>query len=250
MKALVTGASSGIGRDIALYLDSLGYKLILVGRNYEALEEVRSTCRIAKVITCDLSKLEEVYRLYNEVKREKITLLVNNAGFGLFGDFNKTDLEIELEMIAVNITAVHILTKLFLRDFTKNKKGQILNVASAAGFMAGPGLNTYYATKNYVLKLTLGIYEELRRQKSNIKISCLCPGPVDTNFQDRAGGEFKGNDLSSEYVAKYAVDKMLKNKLIIVPSFRMKIGLFLTRIIPIKLHLKIVYNIQKKRDKY
>ena len=246
-KALVTGASSGIGRDIALYLDSLGYKLILIGRNIEALEDVQSSCKSAKIIICDLSKLEEVYQLYNQVKKENITLLVNNAGFGLFGDFNKTDIDIELEMINVNIIAVHLLTKLFLKDFIKKDKGRILNVASSAGFLPGPRMSTYYGTKNYVLKISLAIYEELRKKKSNVKINCLCPGPVVTNFQKRAGVSFTPKNLSSEYVAKYAVDKMLKDKLIIIPSFRMKLNLFVLRFIPTKILLKIVYNVQKEK---
>ena len=109
--------------------------------------------------------------------------MLNNAGFGAFGEFNSTSLEKELDMINVNIKAVHILTKLFLKDFIKKDKGYILNVASIAAFQAGPLMATYYSSKAYVLRLTLSIYEELRRLKSNVKVSVLCPGPVDTNFK-------------------------------------------------------------------
>jgi len=249
VKALVTGASSGIGRDIALYLNSLGYKLILVGRDYEALEEVRSNCQIAKIITCDLSRLEEVYHLYNQVKEENIDLLVNNAGFGLFGYFNETKLTSELEMINVNVTAYHVLTKLFLKDFMEKDAGYILNVASAAGFMSGPYMGAYYASKNYIVALTSAIYEDIRRQKKDVQISCLCPGPVDTDFNNRAGGYFSTGSLSSKYVAKYAVDKMLKGKLIIIPGLQMKMMVFLTRFLPRKLMLKIIYQIQKNKTK-
>ena len=152
-------------------------------------------------------------------------------------------------MIDVNIKCVHILTKLFLQEFVKKDKGRILNVASSAGFMAGPRLNTYYATKNYVLKFTMAIYEELRRMKSNVHISALCPGPVNTEFNRVAKGKFELKGLSSEYVAKYAIDKSLKNKLLIVPGTIMKIGVFMTRLVPYKLLLRITYGIQKRKEK-
>jgi short-subunit dehydrogenase len=249
MKALITGASSGIGRDIAIYLDSLGYELILEKKKKKLLEEVKELTNSSKIIICDLTHEEEVYRLYEKTKYEDIDLLVNNAGYGLFGYFNETCLDNELDMINVNIKAVHILTKLFLVDFKARDSGYILNVASAAGFMAGPYLGTYYATKNYVLKLTMAISMELKKQKSNVFISALCPGPVDTNFNKRAGGNFKAKPLSSEYVAKYAIKKLFKKKLIIIPSFRMKLGVFMTRLLPYKLQLRITYKIQKNKNK-
>ncbi len=249
MKALITGASSGIGESMSYYLESLGYDLILVATNKQKLEAVAKKIKTdTKIIKCDLRYEEEVFKLYEETKDENIDLLINNAGFGLFGDFDKTDLDRELEMIEVNIKAVHILTKLFLKDFIKKDSGHILNVASSAGFMAGPHLDTYYATKNYVLKLTLGIYEELRRIKSNVHISALCPGPVDTNFNKTAKGYFKINGADKDFVAKYAIDKTLKNKLIIIPTLKMKLAIFGYRFLPTKLLLKITYNIQKRKS--
>lgn len=246
-KALITGASSGIGRDMVRYLNSLNYELILVGRNNDKLNALKKDCQKASVIICDLSSKEEVYKLYLKTKNKNIDILINNAGFGLFGFFNETDLETELKMINVNVIATHMLTKIFLKDFMKKNKGRILNVSSSAGFMAGPYLNTYYATKNYSLKLTLAIYEELRKQNSDVKVSVLCPGPVNTNFNNVAGGSFNVKGLSSNYVAKYAIDQMFKNKLIIIPTFKMKIVIFLTKIIPIKTLLKITYKIQKNK---
>lgn len=249
MKALITGASSGIGRDMAHYLNDLGYDLILVGQNMEKLKEVSSSCHNAVAISLDLSKEENVYKLYKQVKDENIDFFINNAGFGLFGFFNETDLDKELKMIDVNIRAVHILTKLFLKDFIQKDKGYILNVASSAGFLAGPYLSTYYATKNYVLKLTMAINEELRVKKSNVQISALCPGPVNTNFNKIAGGHFNTTSLSSCYVAKYGVDQTLKKKMIIIPSFKMKATIFLGRFVPYRLLLKITYKIQKNKTK-
>jgi short-subunit dehydrogenase len=150
-------------------------------------------------------------------------------------------------MVDLNIKTVHILTKLFLKDFKKKDKGYILNVSSSAAFQAGPLMSTYYATKAYVLRLTTAIYEELRRDKSNVVVSVLCPGPVKTNFNRVANVKFELKSVSSEYVAKYAIDKMLKKKLIIIPTFYMKIIIFFNRLLPIKTMLKIAYNIQKKK---
>ena len=144
MKALVTGASSGIGLEIAKYLGSLGYDLVLVSRNILEIKEKFPTK--VELISMDLTKEEDCYQLYK--KYPDIDILVNNAGFGLFGMFNETDLDRELEMIDLNVKAVHILTKLYVQEFEKRDRGRILNVASIAGFMPGPLMSTYYATKN------------------------------------------------------------------------------------------------------
>lgn len=230
-------------------MKDLGYDLILTASDENRLAKVaKNIGGKVETIACDLRYEEEVYKLYDKVKDENIDILINNAGFGLFGDFVKTDLDRELEMIEVNIKAVHILTKLFLRDFYERDSGFILNVASSAGFMAGPHLDTYYATKNYCLKLTLGIYEELRRTKSNVHISALCPGPVDTNFNRVAKGIFKIKGANKDYVAKYGIDKMLKGKLIIIPTFKMKMTIFFQKFIPTKLLLRITYKIQKRKS--
>lgn len=250
MKALITGGSSGIGRDMAYYLSNKGIDLILVGRNIDALNSVKDKCKTnVEVIDMDLSIQDNVYKLYDLTKDKDIDILINNAGFGLFGNFIDTDLSRELNMINLNIVAVHILTKLFLIDFVNKNKGYILNVASSAGFMAGPKLSTYYSTKNYVLKETLAIYEELRHMNSNVKISILCPGPVETNFNNIAGGSFNTKSATSEYVAKYAIDKMFKNKLIIIPTLRIKLAIFMTRLVPTKLLLRINYHIQNVKIK-
>lgn len=250
MKALITGGSSGIGKDMALYLSNLGYDLVLVGRNIDALNSVKDKCNTnVEIFDMDLSIVENVYKLYEITKDKDIDILINNAGFGLFGNFVETNLDREISMINLNIIAVHVLTKLFLKDFIKKDRGYILNVASSAGFMAGPKLSTYYSTKNYVLKQSLAIYEELRKMKSNVKISCLCPGPVDTNFNNVAGGSFNTKSVSSKYVAHYAIDKMFKNKLIIIPTIKMKLAIFGIRLLPTRLLLKINYNIQNIKIK-
>lgn len=248
MKALVTGASSGIGKEIAYYLASLGIDLIIVARNKENLEKIKKDVNVnVKIITMDLITRDNIFKLYDMVKKDDIDILINNAGFGLFGTFDETDLDREMEMIDLNVTTYHILTKLFLIDFLKKDSGYILNVCSSAGFMAGPRLSTYYATKNYITKLTLAINEELRQKKSNVSISALCPGPVNTNFNKVAHGEFAINEISPKYVAKLGIDKMFKKKMLIVPTFKMKLTLFLTRFAPLRLQLIIAYHIQGRK---
>ena len=153
------------------------------------------------------------------------------------------------DMIDLNIKSMHTLTKLFLKDMKKRDSGYILNVSSAASFQAGPLMATYYATKSYVTKLSLAIYEELRREHSNVHISCLCPGPVSTNFNDVANVQFSMKSLSSDDVAKYAIDRMFRNKLIIIPGMKMKFTIFFNRFISNKFAIKIVYNFQKKKEK-
>ena len=248
MKALITGASSGIGKCMAYELAKRGIDLILVARDEEALNKIKNDVRVnTQVIALDLQVSKNVFKLYDKVQNENIDILINNAGFGLFGLFSETDLDRELEMIDLNIKAYHILTKLFLKDFIKKDSGYILNVCSSAGFMAGPRLSTYYATKNYVTKLSMAINEELRERKSKVSISALCPGPVNTNFNKVAHGEFSIKEASPEKVAKYAIDKMFKKKMIIVPTFRMKLAVFGVRLIPYRLQLIIAYHIQGKK---
>ena len=251
MKALVTGASSGIGKDMTKVLAKLNYDLVLVARNKEDLDKVKlelqkENAKInIKTFEMDLNIKENCYKLYEQEKN--IDLLINNAGFGLYGEFTETDLEKEINMINTNITAVHILTKLYLKDMVKENKGHILNVASIAGFMPGPHMATYHATKAYVLKLTQSIYEELRKRNSNVKISALCPGPIKTPFLEKANVEFKTKVMTSTEVANYAIDKMFEGKYMILPGANNKMIRFLSKIVPDKTIGKIVYNMETKR---
>ena len=248
MKALITGASSGIGKNMAYVLANKGIDLILVARNKDELLKIKANVKVnVEVIELDLLKEKNVFKLYEMCKDRNIDILINNAGFGLFGLFTETDLARELEMIDLNIKAYHILTKLFLKDFVEKDNGYILNVASSAGFMAGPRLSTYYATKNYVLKLTMAINEELRHSGSNVVVSALCPGPVNTNFNKVAHGEFSIKEASPKYVAEYAINKLFKKKMIIIPTFRIKLGIFLLRILPYRIQLIYCYHIQGKK---
>lgn len=250
MKALITGASSGIGKEIARVLAARGYDLIIVARSYDKLMELKSELKNVdvRVITADLSREDDALDLYNHLKNENIDFLVNNAGFGAYGKFLDVPLEKELELIHTNISAVHILTKCFLKDMVKNDRGHILNVGSSAGFLAGPTFSSYYASKNYVVRLTEAIHEELRRQKSNVKVSVLCPGPVNTNFNNVADVKFCLNGLSADFVARYAVEKTIKGKMVIIPGFTMKAAKLAQRFVSENMLTKISYNVQSKKE--
>ena len=248
MKALITGAGSGIGRDMAKYLASMGYDLILVGRDKQKLEELQNSLKVnSQIIIADLSDPTRVKEVYVMTRNENIDILINDAGFGAFGKFYETDLNNEIDMINTNVVAVHLLTKLFLRDMQKKNYGYILNVASLAAFGPGPLMATYYATKAYVNNLTEAINEELKRDKSNVVVCSLCPGPVDTNFNNVAGVHFGVKALTSEEVAHYAIDKMFKNKVVIIPGFKMKLALFGRRFVSRSFIRKITYDIQKSK---
>ena len=246
MKALITGASSGIGRDMARELSKREYDLVIVARDEQKLIELKNELKTnVEVITMDLSNEENCKKLYEQAK--DIDILINNAGFGTFGEFTKTDLDKEINLININITAVQILTKLYLKDMKEKNAGHILNVASIAAFMPGPLMATYYSSKAYVLRLSEAIREELRKEKSNVKISVLCPGPVNTNFNNVADVKFNLHSLTSEYVAKYAVEKMLKNKFIIAPGITIKFLRFITKISPNNIITKFVYKMQERK---
>ena len=248
MKALITGASSGIGRDISKVLSEKGYDLVIVARRVELLEELKSELKTnVEIVNLDISKRENCEKLFEEHK--DMDLVVNNAGFGLFGNFWETDLDKEISMINTNIEAVHILTKLYLKEMRKNNYGRILNVASIAGFMPGPLMATYYATKNYVVSLTRAINKELKKDKSKVRVHLLCPGPVNTNFNNVAGVHFGVKALSSSYVADYTINQMFKNKEIIIPGVMIRALRVVNKIVPSAWMLEGTYNTQKAKIK-
>ncbi len=249
MKAIITGASSGLGADMARVLSKMGYDLIITARREDRLLALKDELKTnVTVIPADLGAEEGCYEFIKKIEKEDFDLAINNAGFGLFGEFSSLDTKKELNMIELNIKSVHILTKHFVNYFESKGKGNILNVASSAGLMpGGPLMATYYATKAYVVSLSRGIYEELRRKKSKVKISVLCPGPVDTEFNSVAGVSFALKGLNSYKTAEYAIKKTLSGKLIIIPGASIKFAYILNRLAPTKLALKIAYKIQKQK---
>lgn len=249
MRVLITGASSGIGRDMARTFSKKGYDLVLVARDGNKLnnvkEELEKNNINVETVIMDLSKEENCIKLHETIKN--IDIVVNNAGFGECGDFSKTDLNKELNMIRTNITAYHILTKLYLIDMKKKNTGKILNVASIAGFMPGPLMATYYATKAYVVRLSEAIREELKKDKSKVQISILCPGPVDTNFNKVANVKFNLKEAKSQDIANYAIKKLEQGKFYIIPGIGVKFAKFGVRFLPTALISKMTYKVQQRK---
>lgn len=246
MKALITGASSGIGKDFAKILSTKYDELILVARDADRLEKVKNELEkntSIKTVSMDLSNFNNCVKLFNEFK--DVDLLINNAGFGDCGYFEKTSLDKDIDMINTNVTALHTLTKLYLDEMIKNNKGHILNVASIAAFIPGPLMATYYATKSYVLKLSESIKEELKHKNNKVKISILCPGPVKTNFEKTANVEFQISKADSYKVASYAIKHL--NRFYICPGIGVKITRIISKITPSSLIAKFIYKGQKRR---
>lgn len=249
-KALITGASSGIGRDIARVLDSQGYELILVARREERLKALANCLDgVPKIIAMDIGSAENARKLYELTKNENIDVLINNAGFGVWGNFTKTDTDREVEMLRLNVEAMHVLFKLFLKDFKERNSGRILNVASAAAFAPGPYMAAYYSCKAYVLRLTQSVAYELKEDNVNVTVSALCPGPVSTEFNSVAGVSFAMKPLSSKYVAKYAIREMNSGKTVIIPGVTNKIAAVLSKVVPSSVAAEVTAYIQKNKGK-
>lgn len=252
MKALITGASSGLGWDMAHILSKKGYDIIAVARREERLLKLKNELETnVEIICADITDYEQCVNIAK--KACEADILINNAGFGVFGEFVSNDLNEELKMIDTNIRSLHILTKLTVQEYIKKGSGHIMNVASIASFFPGPLFSAYYASKSYVLRLSQGLSEELRKSGSNVKISVLCPGPTHTEFEKVAKVNFgSGSEkfkivMSSRDVAEYAIKKMFQGKKVIIPGKIMKIAAYLRHILPDTLLAKVIYKIQSEK---
>jgi short-subunit dehydrogenase len=250
---LITGASSGIGLELAKCFAADGCRLILVARNREAMERLAEELRLKKqieviVLPADLSLAETPKRIFEKLSAQNISVdvLVNNAGFGANGSFAEIPLQTQMEMLQVNITALTELTGLFLPGMIERKRGGILNVGSVAGFVPGPGMTVYYATKAFVLSFTEALAEEL--QGSGLTMSVLCPGPTESNFGIVARGKkvrpMKTGKMSAAAVAVYGHRAFRGGKVTAVSGIQNKVFVFLNRILPRQLPRKMVkfYN--------
>ena len=249
MYSLITGASSGIGRAMALELAKRGSDLILVARRENELialkDQINQQYKVDVVIKVkDISKVENCKQLYSEVLSYQPYFVINNAGFGRVGLFSEIDLDTELSMIDTNIVAVQVLTKLFVNSMTD---GVILNVSSIAGMLPTPLMATYAATKSYVLNFSRAINQELKISKSKLRVISLNPGPVITEFGKVAQTTQKMQGMSAERCAKIAIKGLLKRKSVIVPGFMMKVMRFLVKFLPIGIVMPVAYKIQNKK---
>lgn len=246
--AVITGASSGIGKEFARQLNQHGYELLLVARREERLIELKNQLENADIFVADLSKEEKCYELFDLIQDKKVDIFINNAGFGDCGEFVETDLEKEKQMIQLNIKSLHILMKLVLKKMVKADHGSLLNVASSAGLMpGGPYMSTYYATKSYVTSLTRGVARELKEKGSHVYLGCLCPGPVHTEFNQVANVEFALKGITPQYCVNYTLKMMKKRKVTIVPSYMMKTATTAAKLVPAALCVILVSYQQKKK---
>ena len=247
--AVVTGASAGLGVEFAKQLAKKGYKLILTARREDRLQELAKKVKTeCEIVPADLSKQEECFRLFEAVKDKPIEVLINNAGFGDCNRFLESDLEKELDMIDVNVKAMHILMKLFLQKFEKDGRGYVLNVASCAGLLpGGPYMATYYATKAYVASITQAVAQELKESASPVYLGALCPGPVNTEFYDVADVVFTLKGISPKRCVHYAVEKMFEKKTLIVPTMLIKLLTTFAPILPRKLCVAVAAGQQRRK---
>ncbi len=236
--ALVTGASGGIGYEIAKQLAAQKCNLILVARSKAELEKIAAELKNnyvkVTVLTTDLSSSGSAEKLYREIKKAKLTvnILINNAGYGLSGQFSEISKNDQIEMIQLNIASLVALTHLFIDDIVKQGSGAILNVASTAAFQPVPWMSVYAASKSFVLNFSEGIRSEYKDQ--SIIVTTLCPGPVATGFAKRAHAKpfrFR-NAMAPEYVARAALDGLKRGDAIVVPGFRNQVGAIAVKLFP------------------
>jgi len=256
--ALVTGASGGIGLDLARLLAKDKHDLVLVARSEDKLKEAKSSIEKefgvnVKIIIADLSLPEAATQLYDEIQKEKIhiDILINNAGYGDFGSFASCDWTKQERMINLNVLSLSKITHYFLPAMIKSGHGKIMNLGSIASFLPGPMMSTYYATKAYVLSFSCSLANELKG--TGVTITALCPGPVDTGFV--AAAALEGSKLfhsfkpmTSPDVAAYGYRRMMKGKLLAIPGTMNKLMVTSIRFSPRKLVASIVRKVQEKRQ--
>lgn len=255
---LITGASSGIGYELASVFARHNHNLILVARSTEKLESLKTEIEknfsvVAEVISADLSKTASAEELFEKIQKKNLTvdILVNNAGFGDHGLFANEDPKKIEEMILLNVLTLTKLTRLFLPQMIERKYGKILNVASTASFQAGPLMSVYYATKAYVLSFSEGIYEELKG--TGISVTALCPGPTESGFQEAANisNITIVNTMklpTSKDVAEFGYNALIKNKAVAVHGVMNSIMASSTGFVPRALTRKLVKKLQEKRN--
>ncbi len=256
---LITGCTSGIGRSLAFEFAKHGHNLFLVSRSIDKLKEVKNEINIDYKVDIHVLAIDLTYEnahkiIYDEMIKEKMNVncLCNNAGMGVYGEFVDGDLVKINQLLQLNITFITNLTYLYAKLFKAKKEGNILNIASTGGFVPGPYMSCYYASKAYVLSFTEAIAMELK--KSNVNVCCICPGPTKTDFFEKAC-DYKYNLLkninamNSDDVAKVAYKSLYKKKIVAIPGLKNKLGIWGVKLMPRKMTRKILYNIQKNRHK-
>ncbi len=244
MLAVITGASSGLGKEFAVQLDSAGYDTVLVARREDKLLETKKLLKNkCEIFVCDLSDRKNCFEVFN--KYPDADVLINNAGFGSFGEIAESDIDRDLKMIDTNVTAQYVLMKLYLEKFKERKSGYILNTASAAAFMAGPYFGLYYASKSFVMRISQAASREAKEY--GVGVSALCPGSVATEFNSVAKTTFSSKPLTAEKVVAYSLKQMFKKKPLIIPSAKIKAAFVMSKLMPEPLLTEFSCHTQKKR---
>ncbi|WP_435310063.1 SDR family NAD(P)-dependent oxidoreductase [Sebaldella termitidis] len=251
---LITGASSGIGQEFSKLFAEKGYRLVITARREKNLAELKKMYpeNNVEVIPCDLGSEAGAEYLYNEVKKRsiKVDILINNAGFGLFGEFYETDIEKEKKMIDLNVKALVELSKYFLQEMLERNSGRILNVASIAAFQPGPYMSVYYASKAFVLSFSEALRNEVRN--TGVCISVLCPGPVETEFEKsseltKSKLFSKLKPITAEKVAYAGYRGLMKNRAVIIPGFFNRAAITAGTFVPTGIKVNIARKIQEKK---
>lgn len=246
MYALITGASSGIGKALSYLYANKGYNLIIVARREDSLNEIKKELsnKVEVIVkSFDLSILDNCYKLFDEVKELDIDIFINNAGYGNVGMYFNTNLDVELNMVKLNIDALQVLTKLFIKNYDK---GTVVNVGSMAGQLPTPRLAVYAGTKAFVNSFSRAINYELKRNNKNVRVLTVAPGPVKTEFSKVANASIN-RGMSAIKCAEIIAKGIEKNKEFIIPGFTMKLAYIFSKILPTKLLLKAAYKIQKRK---
>lgn len=250
MYALVTGATSGIGLEIAKILAKMEYNLLLVGRRSERLKKIQEEL-IKKyhikidTYTCDLAKLEQCRELLEYTnKYSDISVVINAAGFGKVGYVENSIENDDIEMISTNVTSLQLITNYFSK---KMKEGNIVNIGSIAGTAPIPYMATYGATKAYVISYGMALNYELRKRRKNVYITTACPGPVDTEFDNVAGSKFKWKGMKATKCAEKIVSAMKKNRSLVMIGFKTKAAYIGLKLVPLCIALPIEFKLQTKK---
>lgn len=251
---LITGASSGIGCELAKLFAKDGYNLVLIARDEKKLKEIKNYLKVnfnieVTLIKKDLAKLEAAKEIFDEIQESgiEIDILINNAGAGYCGLFHEINIEKDIQMLQLNINSLTYLTKLFSREMVKKKKGKILNVASTGAYQPGPYIAVYYASKAYVLSFSEAIENELKDY--GITVSVLCPGATKTEFSKNAGKKDIKNSMSAEAVASIAYREFKRGKRLIVPGNKNKLAILFSKIASGRISAKVVRKIQESMVK-
>jgi short-subunit dehydrogenase len=252
--ALVTGASGGIGEELARILARHGHDLVLVARSADKLAALAERLELdhgikVRAIAKDLARPEAAAEIHEALAAESLAVdvLVNNAGLGLLGKFAEMGIDDDVEMLRLNVEAPTLLTRLFLPAMLERGSGRILNLASTAAFQPGPLMAVYYATKAYVLSFSEALANELAG--TGVTVTALCPGPTETGFSSRAGSEqsrlFKGPTMDARTVAEAGYAGLMAGKPVVIPGLRNRLLAFGVRVTPRRVVTQIARRLQE-----